>query len=174
MKISQEKARIAADELTKKAYENVKALEKAYIDMVIGYYNAQLPGEVIAFARKYPQHTSFSDYINFDGHGFNKEYVYVHPQVISNVEGYARALLKLTPKAAETLRKAKDKWKDAAKACEDLKRETRMALLNLGTTTRIQEKLPMAMPFLGSAKPKYPVPAVNIGPLRAKLEKLAK
>lgn len=174
MRISKEKARIAANRLTEKANQNVDALHQAYITMAISCYNASLPGEVIAFGEKYPQHLSWADCINFDGPGFNKEYVHISTPVIANVEGYAQALLTLTHKAADALRKARDKWRDAKKAAEDLNKETRIALINLGTTKIIAEKLPMAMPFLGQPISKYPVPAVNIAPLKAKLEKLQK
>lgn len=174
MRISQEKARIAANKLTAKGDENVQTLENAYVDMAVGYYNAQIPAEVHAFAKKYPEHICYTKCINFDGQGFSKEYVHLDKSVVANVQGYAQALLTLSPKAADALRKAKDKWKDAKKALEDLRRETRMALINLSTTTRIQEKLPMAIPFLVNAVAKYPLPAVNIGPLKAKLQKLQK
>lgn len=177
MRISKDRARDAAARLTEKAEKNVEALKKEYVVLVTEYYNASIPAEVHAFAKKYAKHISFASGININGHGFNREVVYVdQPYVISNVEGYAQANLELSSKAADVVKKAKNKWLDAQKEYKALREETRIALLNLGTTTKIAQQLPIAAQFLhGCDLPaKYPVPAVNLAPLKAKLQKLQK
>jgi len=113
-----------------------------------------------------------ADHINFDGHGFNREYVSLDKKVVANVEGYAQALLELTPKTSAALRKAKDKWDDAKKKAKDLKEETRRALINLRTTKEVEKSLPIAIPFLKANQPTYAVPAVNLTSLKNRLEKL--
>lgn len=176
MVISRERCKTLARKLTEKMKEHVDELEKAYVKMVVDYYNAQIPKEVHEFARKYPQHISFAEHIDFDGHGFRNEYVSpgLEVWVVSNVENYAQAKLELTPKIADNLIKAKRKWQDAKKELENLKRETEVALRNLRTTKRIEAELPVAAKFLPGVGlvVSYPVPALRLGPLKAKLAKL--
>lgn len=174
MRISKDTAASVARRLTVKAEENVKSLESEFISLVVEAYLDQQPKEAVEMAKKYPEHFCFTDNICVDGCGFSREYFDVGERnVISNVEHYKQANMKMTHKVAGPLLKARDKWKKAQAEYAKLKNETRIALLNLRTTTRIQSALPIAMQYLPKGGGhQYPVPVVNLAPLKAKLEKL--
>lgn len=176
MRISKQKADTAARRLTEKAEKNVEALKKEFAALVAKFYNEQTPKDVHAFAEKHPEFVTYSHYVNFDGHGFSRESIAMEKSVLANVQGYNQAKLVLTAKVADALKKARDKWQDAQKEYKALKEETRVAILNLGTTTKIEKELPIAAQYLDGCAPvtKYPVPAVNLAPLKAKLQKLQK
>lgn len=177
MKISQDRAKEAAAKLTAKAREKAEKLHKEYQQVVIGLYNEQFPKEVHDFAKKYPQHICFANCIQLSGPGMTRDHSYVdldRKEVISNVAGYAQANLHLTAKTSTLVVKAREAWLDAKKDYGLLKNETQQAILNLGTTKRVQESFPIAVPFLGLQTPQYAVPALNLAPLKAKLEKLQK
>lgn len=177
MRISQDKAKDAAGKLTLKAKEKVDKAYAEYRAIVVRLYNEQFPKEVHDFAKKYPQHISFASHIQLSGAGITRDSCYVdldRKEVVSNVVAYSQANLHLSAKSATIVTRARSAWLDAKKEYEALKNETRQAILNLGTTKRVQESFPIAVPFLGIGQAKYPVPAVNLAPLKAKLEKLQK
>lgn len=174
MRISRDRAKDIAARLTVKGKQKVEASEKAYRDVVLQLYMDTVPAAVLEFIKKYPDYASTSSHITFDGHGFRRTSVTTDKPAVSNAPGFNNAVLKLTAKTADLIRKALNKCQDDKKAYEAIKDETKYALINLGTTKRIQESFPIASPFLGEGVAKYPVPATNLGPLKAKLEKLGK
>lgn len=71
----------------------------------------------------------------------------VESPVICN-SGNTDATLTLTDAIATKLTKAKRKWEKAYADCQELKKETEQALINLRTFKNIRENIPEAGPFL--------------------------
>jgi hypothetical protein len=172
MRISQDAARQAANKLTANAEKNVDALRKEFSELVKKYYIDSLPKGLMEMAGKFSEyfHSVRSIYLN--SHGFNRLDVDVEGEVPAKSGWYHATFDALTPKTADILKKAHNKYVDAKKEYEALVLETKTALLNLKTTKRIAEELPIALAHIASGMPQYPVPALNLKSLKVKLAKL--
>jgi len=145
-RISKELAEQIATKLTEKSRIAVAELEKEYREIATIMYEDQTPKEVKDCFKKNAEWFYTRSYIQFDGHGFRWENVTTTRPVIANSNSSAK--LDLNVKTSGILSAAKKKWEKASEDYNQLQRETKTALLNLGTTARIKENFPLAAPML--------------------------
>lgn len=170
MRISKDTARSASFRLTSSAEKIVTELRNEYAQLVREAYIAQQPKEVIEVFKKHPEYFDTTCTIYLDGCGFAKDSINVEGAVVSSGGNY-NTKISLTNKIAAPLLKARDKWRSAKVDYEKLRNETEAALLTLRTTNRIKESLPVAAQYIPAAN-SFPLPAINMAPLNAKLKKL--
>jgi len=145
-RISKQIASQIAEKMTQTSLKNVAALKKEFQEAVLVAYEEQIPAEVKSCFKKNYEWFYATNSIKLEGHGFSWEYVTTPKATICNSN--SSAILKLTAKIADPLKKLQNKWQDAKKKHETLERETEQALLTCGTHARIKENLPEAIPFL--------------------------
>jgi len=145
-RISNETAKQIAIKLTEKSRIAAEKLHVEYRELVTELYEEETPQEVKALFKKLPDWFYTRGYVNFNGHGFGWEQVSTTRQIICN--GGTNANLHLTSKIADKITTSKRKWDKAKKNYEDLKDETKQALLALKTTNNIRKEIPLAAPML--------------------------
>lgn len=169
-RISKELAAIIAGQLVAHKYAAIEQLKKEYNTFIFDTFQEQTPKEVKDFFKKFPDYFEIESHINFTGHGFRWEQVYISDTeekapIIANKDNKAmltldKSLASQISKRLHAIEKAEDQYKK-------VKGEIRMALINLRTYKNITDKFPEAAEHL----PKISVPAVivNIEGLRKKI-----
>lgn len=166
--ISKELAKKIATKLTEKSKNHLNSLRTDYTELVTIAYEATVPKNIMDLFIKDKTYFDDTSSISFNGHGFNYEQVTSTRRVPSNYSGY-HCNLELTPKVAEKLIKAKQRWEKAAKSYKTLFDETEQALLSLKTYNNIRKELPEAAPYL--PPPLSNALVVNFTSLKSRLNK---
>lgn len=169
-RISQDLANQIAFKLTAKSRAAADLLKKEYQALVHQLYLDQIPAEVKKALAKHPEWFYTRQTVGFSGHGFRYEKVNVPIPVVCNSGSDAN--LTLTDEISSKLTNAKRKWEKADSGCNDLKKETEQALINLRTFKNIRENIPEAAPFL--PPPMSNSLVVNVDDLNRKLSQQPK
>lgn len=144
--ISKDLARQIATKLTEKSRIAAEKLHVEYRELVTHSYEEQTPTEVKSLFKKFADWFYTRGSIRLNGHGFNYEYISSTRNVICNSNNECNLLL--TAKVAEKLVSAKRKWEKAKKVYEELKEESKQALLTLKTFNNIRKEIPAAASML--------------------------
>lgn len=147
-RISNELATQIAFKLTEKSRIAADALHVQYRELVTVIYESQTPDEVTICLKKYPDWISTIGGIKLNGHGFNWEYISATRHIICNNGSNSSGILKMTDKNSKQIMEAKRKWDKAKEKYENLKSESKQALLALKTFNNIRKELPQAAPML--------------------------
>jgi len=144
--ISKDLASQIAYKLTVGSKQKVDAAHADYMEAVTELYEQQIPQDVKDCFSKNPDWFYTRGIVSFEGFGFRWENVSTKRGVIAN--SGTSAHLKLTGKSAEKLTAIKRKWEKEKANYEELKEETKNALLALKTYNNIRKELPLASPLL--------------------------
>lgn len=145
-RISNELAGQIAFKLTEKSRIAMEKLHVDYKELVTSLYEKQTPEDVSECFKKHPDWIYTENKVKLDGHGYNYEWVTSTRPVISN--SYGDCVMKMTDKNSKQITAAKQKWQKAKEKYEDLKSESKQAILVLKTFNNIRKELPMAAPML--------------------------
>lgn len=145
-RVSSELARQISIKLTEKSRIAMEGLYTEYKELVTIAYEEQCPDAVKECYKKCQEWFYVRSEVFLNGHGFNHERVHTTRRIICNA--YSDAHLKMTEKIADKLIAAKRKYEKAKKHYEDLKDETRVAILALRTFKNIRQELPEAAAML--------------------------
>ena len=144
-RISNDLAGQIANKLTEKSRLVMEKLHTDYRELVTELYEETTPKEVKDCFKKFPEWIQRRTSIKLHGHGFNWEYVATTRSIIEKDDNCS---LVLTSKMADKITTAKRKWEKAKKNYEDLKTESKQAILTLKTFANIRKELPLAAPML--------------------------
>jgi hypothetical protein len=145
-RISNELAQSIAFKLTVPTQNEVEKLHGDFRNLVWTIYDSQTPKEVKELAKKFPDYFEPQTSVKLHGHGFNWEYVGTEKQMLPNNSG--SCIMNMNKENSSKLFTAKNKWEKAKKKYEDLKRETKGALLALKTFNNIRKEIPNAAQYL--------------------------
>lgn len=146
MRISQDTARLISNKLTEKSRVAADALRKEFRELVTSIYENETPKEVRDLRVKHPDWFHITTTITLRGHGFNHENVSTTRSVVTN--GGNNANMPMNEKTGTRIWKSYQKWDKADKDFQKLREETARSLVNMGTTKRVAENLPVAIPYL--------------------------
>jgi len=145
-RISNDLAGQIALKLTEKSRILSDNLHLEYRELITQVYESQTPTEIRELYKKYPEWFYTRTAIIIDGNGFRWEKPSSTRPVIQNNQTDAKLLL--SPKVSEKILASKRKWEKAKAEYDDLRAETKQALLTLKTFSNIRKELPEAAPLL--------------------------
>lgn len=163
--ISQDLANQIAFKLTEKSRIAADNLHVVFRELATKIYEDQTPQEIKNTFKKFPDWFEIRTQVVLNSHGFNWECVSTTRPVITNA--YGKCHIKLTQALADKLSAAQSKWQKAKGKYEQLKKETKLALLALKTHKNIKEEFPEAAPML--PPPMSNALVVNFDSLKRKL-----
>ena len=145
-RISQDLAGQIAFKLTEKSRVSTEKLHLAFREAATLLYEEQTPKEIKEAFKKHSAWIQTRSCVVFEGHGFTWTRLSTTRPVIQNTSGEAK--LTLNSKSADKLTTASRKWEKAKKDYEDLKSQTKTALLTLKSYSNIKKEIPLAAPML--------------------------
>lgn len=166
MRISQDTARLIANKLTEKSRQVAESLKVEFRELVTSLYEEATPKEVKDVLTKHPDWVFTTGTITLRGHGFSHENVLVTRLVVANNGQYAN--MPMNEKTGSRIWKSFQRMEKAANEQKALKNETERSLINMGTTKRVAENLPVAIPFLPAENGRMAL-ALNLGDLNKRL-----
>jgi len=165
MRISKEKAIDVTEALCKLSYDAALASDESFRGLILRTYEEQTPKKVKEVKKEFPSWVYTTGNIRIGGSGFSYHDTSVDHYVVCN-DGN-RAKMDMSNNAtADMLRKAKTENEKAWADWRALKKDVMNTLLTLGTTKRIAEVFPEAIPYLPVS---FPPPALNVTNLKNRL-----
>ena len=166
--ISKDLAGQIAYKMTEKSRLAAEKLHVEFRELTTSQYEETIPEEVLKCFKKHPDWFETVESVSIHGNGFNHEYVSTTRQVITQL-GRSSPIFQPISKIADKLTTAIRKWQKAKKEYENLKSESKQALLTLKTFSNIRKEIPLAAPML--PPPMSNALVVNFESLKKRLEK---
>lgn len=164
MRITKQIAETIVNKLIVKLTGRDKEIEKEMGVILIEESNKTIPKEILDLYEKHPKYfsTTSGGYLYFLGRSV---YVYTNTSFLKN-----RDNIKVTdPKIASRLELLENERIDLKKQIKSISKELLETIIKLGTTNKIIEHLPEAIPFLPEESI---VPAINLTDTRNKLKEI--
>lgn len=164
MRITKQIAEDIVDKLVKKLTDRQKEIDKELGDILFDENTKRIPKEVAELYSKSPKYfnRTMSGYLTFLGRSI---YVYAEKEFI-NTEG---SIAVTDPKIVSRLELLENERIDLKKRIKVLRQEFTATIIKLGSTNKIAEHLPEAIPFLPEESK---LPAINLTDTRNKLKEI--